>query len=148
MSKTPADFDLETFLPFRLHQAAEAVSKSFRTIYRDEYGMSRTQWRVLAHLGQYGSMTATEIGTRAGLHKTKVSRAVYALEKRRWLARQTHKLDRRVQILNLTPAGTTAFGRLGKLALGYNADLQTKLGRDDFANVLTLTKALQQVVAR
>jgi DNA-binding MarR family transcriptional regulator len=147
MSKSPDNFDLETFLPFCLHQAAEAVSRSFRAVYREEYGMSRTEWRVLAHLGQYGPMTATQIGTCASLHKTKVSRAVFSLEKRRWLARQTEPSDRRVHNLGLTAAGAAAYHKLGKLAHGYNATLSQKLGRKEFEAILALSKALQQATA-
>ena len=105
-------FDLEGFLPFRLHQASEAVSQSFRAVYRSDYGMTRTEWRVFAQLGQYGAMTATELGISANLHKTKVSRAVFALEKRRWLKRQQDANDRRSHILHLTDGGRQAFREL------------------------------------
>ena len=137
------DFDLETFLPFRLHQASEAVSQSFRAVYRDEYGLTRNQWRVLAHLGQYGAMTATEIGKAAKLHKTKVSRAVFTLERRRWLIREQNTTDRRVQQINLTDQGMTAFKRLGHLGQLHNQQLQQKLGREQFQNLLKLLAVLE-----
>jgi DNA-binding MarR family transcriptional regulator len=50
--------------------------------------MLRTEWRVLFHLGRYGAMSAREISRRAGIHKTKVSRAVAALERKRFLERR------------------------------------------------------------
>ena len=37
------EFDLETFIPFRLHTVSEAVSQSFRTVYRNAYGMTRSE---------------------------------------------------------------------------------------------------------
>ena len=135
-------FDLESFLPYRLHRASEAVSQAFRTIYRDEYSMSRTEWRVLAHLGQYGSMTATEIGTAARLHKTKVSRAVRALEDRRWLKRTTAESDRRVHVLELTAGGTMAYGKLGELAHQYNLELARKLGARNFDHSMEIIEKL------
>ena len=140
------EFDLETFLPFRLHQASEAVSQSFRSIYRHEYGMTRSEWRVLAHLGQYGSMTATEIGNSASLHKTKVSRAVFSLEKRRWLSRTPDQRDRRIQILTLTKMGHQAFRRLGSRAQDYNDQLAKKLGEAKAAEIVQLADTLQRVV--
>ena len=78
------DFDLEGFLPYLLNQAAEATSKSFHDTYKAAYGMTRTQWRVLANLGKFGSMTARDICTISHIEKTKVSRAVAALEAEGW----------------------------------------------------------------
>jgi hypothetical protein len=64
-----ADFDLERFLPYLLNQAAEATSKSFQASYKATYGMTRTQWRVLANLGKFGSMTARDICTISHIEK-------------------------------------------------------------------------------
>ena len=44
-------FDLQLFLPYLLNQAAEESSLSFQRVYKDRYGMLRTEWRVLFHLG-------------------------------------------------------------------------------------------------
>jgi hypothetical protein len=43
----PDDFDLQLFLPYLLNQAAEDSSLSFQRVYKDRYGMLRTEWRVL-----------------------------------------------------------------------------------------------------
>ena len=42
-------FDLQLFLPYLLNQAAEESSLSFQRVYKDRYGMLRTEWRVLFH---------------------------------------------------------------------------------------------------
>jgi len=64
------DFDLQLFLPYPLNQAAEDSSLSFQRVYKDRYGMLRTEWRVLFHLGIFGQMTARDISVRAKIHKT------------------------------------------------------------------------------
>lgn len=120
-------FDLERFLPYCLNQAAEAASQAFKTTYVDRYGMTRTEWRVLAHLGQFGEMNASEICARASLHKTKVSRAVYSLEKRKWLVRMAEPADRRVDRLILTRSGRKTFEDLGAIALELDRKLQDLL---------------------
>ena len=150
MAKKPsADaFNLEDFLPFRLHQASEAVSQSFRKIYRNDYGMTRTEWRVFAQLGQYGAMTATQLGLSASLHKTKVSRAVFALEQRRWLERQQDTTDRRSHILLLTKLGQEAFRELGQRGLIYNQRMSDVLGQTQFDEILRLTAELEKAVAK
>lgn len=122
------DFKLETFLPYRLNLAAELVSQRFAAKYRARYRMTRPEWRALAALGSYGRMTATEIGANSSMHKTKVSRAVRALEEKRWLKRSEDLDDRRIEHLELTPAGRRIYGEMVVLAHDYQRDLVGLLG--------------------
>ena len=117
------DFKLETFLPYRLNQAAERVSQRFAAQYRDRYRMTRPEWRALAALGSYGRMTATGIGANSSMHKTKVSRAVRALEEKRWLKRSEDMSDRRIEHLELTPAGKRIYGEMITLARAYEEEM-------------------------
>jgi DNA-binding MarR family transcriptional regulator len=139
------DFDLEEFLPYSLNRAAEAASLGFQAIYKAQYGMLRTEWRVLAHLGRYGCMTARSICLRAGLHKTKVSRAVKALESRRFLTRRTAEVDRRQEVLSLTAAGEAAFRHLADEARRYDARLAARLSPDDLSALRRALRALSVV---
>ena len=120
---TEDEFDLGRFLPYVLSQAAEATSMGFQKFYRQRYGMLRTEWRVLFHLGRYGEMTAKEICERASLHKTKVSRAVHALEAKRFLSRMPQKQDRRLETLSLTRQGVAVYDDLYETARSYDAAL-------------------------
>ncbi|MBF9031748.1 MarR family transcriptional regulator [Rhodobacterales bacterium HKCCE3408] len=103
---------LADFLPYRLSRLSEAVSAEIRPIYKAMHGLNRPEWRVLAALADLGSCTATEAAAHSAQHKTKVSRAVYALESRRWLKRETDPRDRRSEILTLTAAGRAAYDSL------------------------------------
>ncbi|MCM2563110.1 MarR family transcriptional regulator [Lutimaribacter sp. EGI FJ00015] len=121
------DFDLQDFLPYLLNQAAEASSLAFQQVYKDRYGMLRTEWRVLFHLGIYGRMTAREIGQRSKMHKTKISRAVQKLADRRFLTRRPDDDDRRLEWLDLTSQGRAAYRDLREIAMRYDAGLSDKL---------------------
>ena len=81
-------FQLSEFLPYLLNQAAERASQDFAQIYKSRFGMQRTDWRVLAHLGEFGALTARDICARAAEHKTRVSRAVSRLEARGFISRR------------------------------------------------------------
>ncbi|NBR88506.1 MAG: MarR family transcriptional regulator [Rhodobacteraceae bacterium] len=116
-------FQLQDFLPYLLNQAAEAASLSFQKVYKGRYGMLRTEWRVLFHLGLYGRLTATEIGERSGLHKTKISRAVAALEGKRFIVRERDDEDRRVEYLTLTTSGLAAYKDLRAIAQSHEERL-------------------------
>jgi DNA-binding MarR family transcriptional regulator len=122
------DLILSEFLPYRLYNAAEKVSLSFAHVYKDKYGLNRPEWRVLAVLAQHPKMTATEIGHQSKMHKTKVSRAVFELERRKWLARDLDNQDRRVEWLYLTKFGKLRFAGLSDLARAFEAGLIEALG--------------------
>ncbi len=125
------DFDLQLFLPYLLNQAAEEASLSFQQVYKSRYGMLRTEWRVLFHLGIYGEMTAKEIGDRAKMHKTKISRAVQKLAERRFLTRVRDDADRRSEKLSLTSAGRAAYEDLRAVAATHDTALTRHLSSAD-----------------
>lgn len=116
-------FLLQDFWPYLLNRAAETTSLEFQEHYKRKYGMLRTEWRVVFHLGRYGSLTAKDICQRAGIHKTKVSRAVSALERRRFVTRSPLEADRRHEVLTLTKAGEAAFADLVAEAERYSTRL-------------------------
>lgn len=124
-------FSLSLFLPYLLNQAAETASREFEQHYRARYGMLRTEWRVLFHLGLYGDMTAKRICDLAALHKTKVSRAVAALEEKRLLTRETIPSDRRNERLSLTRNGRSVFAELEESAKAYDAKLTQDFNEDE-----------------
>lgn len=127
---------LDDFLPYRLNRLAEAVGGAFSSIYKSRYGLTRPSWRLLATLGQYRSMTATEVGHHSSMHKTKVSRAVLDLEKRKWLVRSTDKLDRRTEHLMLTNTGLKVYAELVPFARNYEEQLLKELSPADKNTVL------------
>jgi DNA-binding MarR family transcriptional regulator len=135
---------LEAFLPYRLNRAAELVSREFAETYSREYGLTRPEWRCLATIGQFGRSTATRIGVHSSMHKTKVSRAIYALEQRRWLKRVEDEADRRVEHLELTPLGRTRYLELAALAHAYQARLAKMLGTRNLSGLLDGLTAVEK----
>lgn len=136
--------ELENFLPYRLNRLADSVSREFSRIYRDRHAMTRPEWRLLATLGQYGTMTATQIGRHSAMHKTKVSRAVTALEQRGWLKREAHAGDRRLEHLALTKAGKTAYRELVPLAKAFEKSVLDTLCAADRQIVLAALEILEK----
>lgn len=123
----PRHFNVSEFLPYLLNQAAETTSLEFQTHYRKHYGMLRTEWRVLFHLGQFGPMTATDISQSAKMHKTKISRAVQALQTKRFLSRETDPHDRRSDYLKLTARGLRTYQSLAEAAQEYEMRITRSL---------------------
>src|SRR6201987_298353 len=88
-----APLKLEQFLPYQLNVVASLVSLALSSVYARRYRIGVPEWRVLVTLGQYGVMTAKAIGAHSHMHKTKVSRAVALLEKRKLVARRSNRED-------------------------------------------------------
>lgn len=141
MSENPP-FDLLNFLPFLLNQAAEESSLAFQKVYKGRHGMLRTEWRVLFHLGIFGQMTATEIGERARIHKTKISRAVQRLAERRYLTRTRDENDRRSERLALTAAGEAVYRDLRGVAEDYDRRLAAQFTRGENALLRMMLRRL------
>ena len=137
---------LETFLPYRLNRVAEAISREFSKIYRDRFGLTRPEWRTLATLGEFGTMTATAIGEHSSMHKTKVSRAVAELESRQWLSRTLDAADRRIEHLALTKAGRSAYRELVPLGKAFEQRLVEKLAPEQNNGLLTGLAALERML--
>jgi DNA-binding MarR family transcriptional regulator len=123
-----AKLQLEHFLPYRLNRIAAAMSQDFRSVYGPHHDLTIPEWRVLATLGQFEAMSAKAIGRHSAMHKTKVSRAVRALEERRWLKRRESQEDRREEILALTAFGQKAYREIVPKALAFEHQILDRLG--------------------
>src|SRR5665213_1415332 len=85
---------LDSFLPYRLNVCAILVSQALSRIYAERYKIGVAEWRVLVTLGEFNMMTAKAVGLHSHMHKTKVSRAVVLLERRKLVARRANRAER------------------------------------------------------
>ena len=133
---------LEEFLPYRLNVCAAQVSQALSRIYADKYKIGVPEWRVLVTLGQFGSMTAKAIGAHTCMHKTKVSRAVAQLERRKLLGRRLNREDLREAFLSLTAPGREMYDALAPAALDFAERLVASVEPKDRP---ALDRALQKL---
>lgn len=123
--------ELENFLPYRLSVLAQLVSESLHDLYAEPFGLSVTQWRVMAALGRFAPLTASEVGQRIVMDKVAVSRAVAGLMKRDLIERATDLNDRRRASLRLSAKGRSMHAQIVPLALGYEAELYQALSAEE-----------------
>ncbi len=124
---------LEDFLPYRLAVLATIVSHGFARLYSERFGVSIPEWRVIAMLGQHGTLTSKEIGEQTHMHKTMVSRAVTDLDRHGMLSRLPNRADKREVFLSLTDNGRRIYAEIVPLARDYAARLTADLSRSDRA---------------
>jgi len=113
----PPALQLPRFLPFRLNRLAVGVSDHLSAIYRQRFGLEIPEWRVMATVGPEHGCTAQHIADSTRMHKTRVSRAIAALERRGLIERAANARDRRERQLRLTWAGRRMYSELVPLAL-------------------------------
>ena len=123
--------ELENFLPYRLSVLAQLVSESLHDLYAEPFGLTVTQWRVMAALGRFAPLTASEVGQRIVIDKVAVSRAVAGLMGRGLVERATDRTDRRRASLRLSARGRAMHARIVPLALAYQERLYEALAPEE-----------------
>jgi len=135
--------ELERFLPYRLNVVAESVSRALSRHYAERYGIGVPEWRVIATLGEHGRMTAKQVGAHSRMHKTKVSRAVAALEEKGLIRREPNEEDMREAFLALTGRGLHVYRDLVPRALAFERALDKSLGNSERAHLDAILRRLE-----
>lgn len=117
------DFDLSAFLPYRMAVLADHLSAGMAKRYRDDYGISVAEWRVLVHVADSGAVSVRDIERRVHLEKSKASRAATRLQTDGYLTKDVNEADRRLVVLKLTPKGEALMAELLSIAIAFQSRL-------------------------
>ena len=148
MKKTvAAKLELERFLPYRLVTLAQSLSSALSAIYREQFGISVAEWRILANLAEKGELNPTEIATQTSMDKARVTRAIKELNAKRCLVRRRHEGDNRAYRLRLSATGLALYRRIVPLALAWEAELLGALDTAEYRDLLRIIDKLAQRVA-
>lgn len=137
--------ELDRFLPFRLSVLSNTVSTAIAGAYHERFRLSIPEWRVMAVLANNPGLSAAEVAQRTAMDKVAVSRAVASLLKRRRIARQTARTDRRRSLLKLAPAGQRVYAQVVPFALAYERELIAPLTARERAS---LDRAIRILLGR
>jgi DNA-binding MarR family transcriptional regulator len=144
--KVPLDeqrvLQLDSFLPYRINLLAHLVSQGIGSTYKDRFGLSAAQWRVLAAVAQYPRITAQRVVELTPMDKVKVSRAVAALSEMGLLSRHASPRDGRVALLELTDQGWNIYSEIEPQARQYAEQLARALTPEQQRQYLELTAKL------
>jgi DNA-binding MarR family transcriptional regulator len=141
-----ASFDLERFLPYRLSLLTNTISGGIARSYRDRHGISIHEWRVLAVLGRFPGISASDIVRHTAMDKVSISRAVRSLVDKGLLERRPDRSDRRRMRLLLTAdRGQSLLGQIVPLARQYERELLKALDR---AEAAAFSRALAKLQRR
>jgi DNA-binding MarR family transcriptional regulator len=144
-ASTDPTLELREWLPYQLVSTADTVSRAFAVIYRERYGLTRQQWRVLAAVAANPGMTSAEVCSYSTLDKMQVSRAVAQLSEAGLLGIRRGAGDRRTKRLQLSARGRQLYTRLVPLAQRLERELLAGL---DPAEARLLRRLLPKLSAR
>jgi len=123
-------FALDEFLPYRVAVLAGQLGRAYSQVYSERFGLSRAEWRVMAHLDRDAAVSVREIHARVDMDKSKVSRAAARLEAAGVVTKRASRGDRRLVVLALTGKGRRMMRELVPAAEAFQAGLLRRLGPD------------------
>jgi len=121
------DFDLNTFLPYQLAVLANRISDRFSQRYREKFGISIPEWRVVAHLSQARKVSIREIYQRIEMDKSKASRAAARLVEAGYVSKKVNACDRRLVELSLTQKGRDMMDEISVMSDQFQIEVMTCL---------------------
>ena len=134
--------DFARFLPYRLSVASNTISQAIAADYEERFGLSVTQWRVMAILGRHEDLAARDVAQRTAMDKVAVSRALSALIERGFVRRATAREDRRASRLRLTAAGRRVHDKIVPLAIEHERRLLARLSEEEQRWLVRILDAL------
>lgn len=134
---------LSQFLPYQLSITSNAVSGRIAQEYRQHFGLSVPEWRVMAVLGDSGPLTQRELTQRTLMDKVAVNRACKVLEERGLAARTPNAQDGRSHHLELTETGKTMHGQIMPLALEMERRVFTGFTAEEMAQFRALLERVR-----
>ena len=139
-----AAFRLEEFLPYRLSVAATSVARLFSRHYAESFGLSIPEWRMLAIIGRFGTLSPSAVGEWTEMDKVKVSRAAASLVARGLVKQTQDPNDGRGRLLRLTRKGVAVHQGMVPLACELEEQLAEGMTRTEWGSLL---KALDKLAS-
>lgn len=146
VSRNADAFLLEEFLPYELSVTAGRTSRLFSRRYEAAFGLSIAEWRVLAVVGRFGTITPSAVSERTDMDKVKVSRATASLVASNLLEQGPAPHDGRARLLRLTRKGRTVHDGIVPLALALEAQLAAGLSDEEWTMLRSCLRRLQDHV--
>jgi DNA-binding MarR family transcriptional regulator len=143
-----AALELERFLPYRLSVLSNRISDAIAREYSQRYALGVTEWRVMAVLGRWPGLTASQVAQRTAMDKVAVSRAVARLLEAGRLSRVADAGDRRRALLRLSPAGRKIHDEVVPHARGFERLLLDGMAADERALLFRLLDRLDELELR
>jgi DNA-binding MarR family transcriptional regulator len=106
---------VDDYLPALLALASQLISSEFHAVAR-RHGFSVSEWRVLASLAGFASISTGQLAQISLLKQPTLTRLLDRMVLNGHVERLDHDGDRRVTLVHITPAGGRTVAKLMDLA--------------------------------
>jgi DNA-binding MarR family transcriptional regulator len=120
-------FDLERYVPALIVFIANKLTSGSSRLYRENFGIGTTEWRIMVMLVVEPDITAQRICEIIGFDKAAVSRSLKLLEQRGLTVTRLIGANRRGSRMSLSEAGHALHARIAKIALERERRLLSQL---------------------
>lgn len=138
---------LEHFLPYRLVSLSQRISQALSSIYREEFGVSIPEWRILANLAEKGELSPSEIAAQTSMDRARVTRGIKDLRAKKCLLKRRDATDQRAYRLRLSPAGEALYRKIVPLALAWEQALLAGLDDAEYRELMRILGKLSERLA-
>lgn len=139
-----SNFILSDFLPYQLAILSNRISLSFSEYYQKKFGISLTEWRLVAHLSQSEKVSIREIYQKVEMDKSKASRAAARLVDAGYVNKRINAADRRLVELSLTAKGRAMMADIQPMAISFETDVLAQLPEADRKTFLSAVQTLME----
>ncbi len=121
-----------TPIGLQLTRTSRSVGRAFDHAL-EQAGGSLPVWLALVNLKTQRLANQRELAEAMGIREATLTHHLNAMDRQGLVTRQRHPTNRRVQLVELTPAGEDAFLRLRQAAVAFDQRLRRGLSDHDVA---------------
>lgn len=135
-------FKTEQFLLYLLPSVSRKMSRTCDAVYSVEFGLKITEWRLLAQVSRFGSISAKEISDRISMDQVRISRAAHSCVKRGLIEEIPDLEDRRSKKMVLSKDGEAFMDRFLPRACSLAEAMESGLSANEVTMLKTLLRKL------
>lgn len=124
--------DISSYAPFLLSTVSNAWGRKTSTIYRRDFGLGLSEWRVISMLNIEPGITASRICDVIRHDKAAVSRSLKILQEKGLLRSEQVTNDPRKRLWYLSEEGLKTHDALLAVALSCERELVANIPPEDF----------------
>jgi DNA-binding MarR family transcriptional regulator len=128
---------------YQMYMIESSSASAVTRMCEGEFGITRREWRFVSLLAAVGPMAPSELATRAGLDRSRTSKALMALLAKHLIERRSLAGDRRRAVVRLTADGDALHARLFPRVKEINALLLSVLSEEELQTLQRVLPVLR-----
>ena len=138
---------LENRISYRCLSIAARITRHLSPRWKAEFGLTVIGWRVMAVIGRFEPISATQVAARTSTDAFFVARAIEKLVEQGYVQKGVDHEDRRRLRLSLTTAGRKVHRQVEDMINQVEADLLAGISADEATTFFRVMSVLEERAA-